>query len=235
MDEMTRRDALKLITASVALAGTAGTVAAQKKPKVEDVMEKGKSLKDVTPAEVEVLFAQRAPELHRKVDNTRDAYFGFIFPITRDDFGAVAQSMEMSEATATVLYKKANAFSTFRPVGQRGGQVTNHILGTSILALRGKDLNTGLDAITDKNLAEIVSDNKDIVLKIADARASWFGRIFFPTAAFSRAIAVFGGKVSSDAIYGLAEKYGFAAKAGNRKTVRGDFGIGVWLTLLGKA
>jgi hypothetical protein len=72
-------------------------------------------------------------------------------------------------------------------------------------------------------------------MEIADARVTWFGRIYFPAAAFSNAIEVFGGKVSPDAIYALAEKYGFAAPAGSRKTVRGDFGIGVWLTLLGSA
>jgi hypothetical protein len=72
-------------------------------------------------------------------------------------------------------------------------------------------------------------------LEIAEIRSSWFGRIFFPAVAFSNAIAVFGGKVTPEAIYELADKYGYSATAGNRKTVRGDFGIGIWLTLLGVA
>ncbi len=225
MDERTRRDALKLIAAGVVLTCTATAAAAQE----------GKSLKDVKPSDVEALFSKRAPELHQKIDETRDAYFGFIFPIPQDDFKTVTQAMGMTDKAATALYKKASALSTFRPAGEEGGQVTNHILGTSILALRGKDLNTGLQSISDKTLAEIVSRDKDLVMKIADARASWFGRIFFPAIAFSNAIAVFGGKVNPDAIYALAEKYKFAAKAGRRKTVRGDFGIGVWLTLLARA
>ena len=74
---------------------------------------------------------------------------------------------------------------------------------------------------------------EDAVMEIAEARVTWFGRIYFPAQAFANAISVFGGKVSADAIYSLAEKYGFSAPAGERKTVRGDFGIGVWLTLLG--
>ncbi len=86
-----------------------------------------------------------------------------------------------------------------------------------------------------KNLAELVLKNEAIVLEIAESRSSWFGRIFFPASAFSNAIAVFGGKVTPEAVYDLASKYGYAATAGNRKTVRGDFGIGVWLTLLGNA
>ena len=64
----------------------------------------------------------------------------------------------------------------------------------------------------------------------------WFGRIDFPAAAaFSNAIGVFGGKLSPDAIHKLSAKYGRTATAGNRKTVRGDFGIGLCLALLGLA
>jgi hypothetical protein len=40
-------------------------------------------------------------------------------------------------------------------------------------------------------------------------------------------------KVSPNSIHALAEKYGYAARAGSRQTVRGDFGIAEWLTLLG--
>ena len=37
-----------------------------------------KSLSAVTSAEVDELFHKHEKELHRKVDGTRDAYFGFI-------------------------------------------------------------------------------------------------------------------------------------------------------------
>jgi hypothetical protein len=74
-----------------------------------------------------------------------------------------------------------------------------------------------------------------VVLEIAEARTTWFGRIFLPATAFANAIAVFGGKVNPDGIYAVAGKHGYAATAGERKTVRGDFGIGVWLALLGRA
>ena len=197
-------------------------------------MSKSKSLSAVTHSEVEHLFAQREQELHRKVDDTRDAYFGFIFPINQQDFQAVAHALELNAETARMLYKRGKAFSTFKP-GGRGGHLTNHIVGSSILAPRGKDLDSGLDSVTDQSLERLVSQHEDAVTEIADARVTWFGRIYFPAAAFSNAIAVFGGKVSPEAIYALAEKYGFAAQAGSRKTVRGDFGIGVWLTLLGTA
>ena len=140
----------------------------------------------------------------------------------------------MGDGAAEALYKKGEAFSTFRPNGQ-GGRITNHIVGASILALRGKDLDTGLGSVTDNSLAGVVLQNENTVMEIAKVRASWFGRIFFPAVAFANAIAVFGGTVSPDALFDLAQKYGFAALAGERKTVRGDFGIGVWLTLLGKA
>jgi len=197
-------------------------------------MERSKSLSAVTRAEVEQLFAKRGDELHRKVENTRDAYFGFIFPVTRDDFLAVARSLHMSADVTEALYEQGKAFSTFRP-GGRGRHITNHIVGTAILALRGKELDTGLASVTDQSLQEIIGEHEDSVLEIAEARATWFGRIFFPAAAFSNAMAVFGGKASPNAVYTLAAQYGFAALAGERQTVRGDFGIGVWLTLLGNA
>lgn len=194
----------------------------------------GSPLSAVTHSQVDTLFDAREKELHQKVDETRDAYFGFIFPINQQDFQAVAHALELDPVAARTLYKRGKAFSTFKPNG-RGGRITNHIVGSSILALRGKDLNSGLGSVTDQNLEQLVSQHEDAVMEIADARVTWFGRIYFPAAAFSNAIAVFGGKVSPDAMYALAEKHGFAASAGTRKTIRGDFGIGVWLTLLGMA
>ena len=103
------------------------------------------------------------------------------------------------------------------------------------MALRGKSLDTGLGSVTDDTLPRIVQEHERAVLDVADARSSWFGRIYFPAQAFSNAIGVFRGKASPEAVYGLAKSYGFAAEAGDRRTVRGDFGIGVWLTLLGFA
>lgn len=192
------------------------------------------SLSAVIHSQVDSLFDTREQELHKKVDETRDAYFGFIFPINQQDFQAVAHALELNPDAARTLFKRGKAFSTFKPNG-RGGRITNHIFGSSILALRGKDLNSGLDSVTDKNLEQLVAQHEDAVMEIADARVTWFGRMYFPAVAFSNAIAVFGGKVSPDVLYALAEKYGFAALAGTRKTIRGDFGIGVWLTLLGTA
>ena len=194
-----------------------------------------KTLEKVSGRDVESLFANKSSDLHRKIDETRDAYFGFIFPITRADFNAVIDALGISSEMARTLYKHGKALSTFQSPDRESGGLTNHIFGTSILALRGKDLDTGLSSVTNKNLAELVQQNEEVVLEIADARSSWFGRIFFPAAAFSNAIGVFGGKVTPEAIYELASKYGYASIAGKRKTVRGDFGIGVWLTLLGKA
>jgi hypothetical protein len=196
--------------------------------------KKSKVLAKVTSSDIEGLFAKRSPELHRKVDATRDAYFGFIFPINREDFKAVSSAFGVRGDAGAALYNSGKAFSTFQARG-RIKTLTNHIFGASILALRGKDLDTGLASVTDESIGKLVSENEDIVLEIASARASWFGRIFFPAAAFSNAIGVFGGKVSPDVIYDLADRYGFAAPAGERKTVRGDFGIGVWLTMLGVA
>jgi hypothetical protein len=191
-------------------------------------------LEAVTASHVSELFSKEERTLHVKVDATRDAYFGFIFPINQADFRAVSDAFGIPHDAARALYRSGREFSTFKPAG-RSGQLTNHIFGASILALRGKSLDTGLSSVTDTNLAEIVRGHEHVVLGIAEARASWFGRIYFPAAAFSNAIAVFGGKISADAVYELAAKYGFAAEAGTRRTVRGDFGIGVWLTLLGLA
>jgi hypothetical protein len=192
------------------------------------------SLSAVTHSQVNDLFDKEEKRLHQKVDETRDAYFGFIFPINQQDFQAFSHALEMTPEAARMLYKRGRSFSTFKPSG-RGSQLTNHIVGSSILALRGKDLNTGLNSVTDETLENLISEREHIVMEIAEARVTWFGRIYFPAAAFSNAISVFGGKVSPDTLYELAKKYGFAAPAGSRKTVRGDFGIGVWLTLLGTA
>ena len=70
-------------------------------------------------------------------------------------------------------------------------------------------------------------------MDIAEIRSTWFGKMYFPAQAFANAISVFGGKVSQEAIYELASKYGYSAMATKRQTVRGDFGIAVWLMLLG--
>ena len=196
-------------------------------------MTKTKLLSEVTHTDVDKMFTQLEQELHRKVDDTRDAYFGFIFPINHQDFQAVASALDVNAQAANTLYKRGKAFSTFKPAGR--GRLTNHIVGASLLALRGLDLNSGLASVTDESLEKLVSQHVEPVMEIAEARVTWFGRIYFPAGAFANAISVFGGKVSPDAFYALAEKHGFAAQAGNRKTVRGDFGIGVWLTLLGTA
>jgi hypothetical protein len=197
-------------------------------------MKRGKDLAEVTAPEVDALFAERARELHAKVDATRDAYFGFIFPVTRRDFHAVIEAFNFDRAAARALYERGTTFSTFHP-RRRRGQITNHIVGGSMLALRGKDLDTGLEAVTDANLEAFIEDNEMAIDEIAEARRSWFGRIFFPAQAFANAIQVFGGRVSPEAIYRIAEEHGFAAAAGERQTVRGDFGIALWLTLLARA
>ncbi|WP_160093671.1 hypothetical protein [Rhodococcus sp. T7] len=192
-----------------------------------------KRLEDVTSRDVETLFASRESDLHRKVDATRDAYFGFIFPITRPDFVAVARAFDLNNEMAKALYSRGTAFSTFRPNG-RLGQITNHIVGSSLLALRDMDLDTGLREVSDETLAALISSNEHTVVEIAEARQSWFGRVFFPAIAFANAIAVFGGSVTPESVWDLAQGYGFAAAAGERQTVRGDFGIAMWLTLLAR-
>lgn len=200
-----------------------------------DQTDRTKSLSKVTARDVKTLYTKQASELHRKIDETRDAYFGFIFPVTRDDLSAVTRALEIPDEATRAIFDHGRAFSTFLINDRDSRKITNHIFGTSVLALRGKPLDTGLSSVTDQNIKEIVKKNQDAVLEIAEARSSWFGRIFFPAAAFSNAIAVFGGKVSEKSLYDVATEYGYAAQAGKRKTIRGDFGIGVWLTLLAVA
>jgi hypothetical protein len=187
-----------------------------------------------TDFDVAQLYRERASELHRKIDETRDAYFGFIFPVNRSDLTEVANALELSPAVAQAIYRDGRAFSTFAPVG-RPGQLTNHIVGATLLALRGKSLDDGLAAVTDESIETLVEQHEATVLEIAAVRASWFGRIYFPAAAFANAIGVFGGRAGPDMLYRLAERYGFAGRAGERATIRGDFGIAVWLTLLARS
>jgi hypothetical protein len=197
-------------------------------------MSEYRALSDVSADDVRGLFADRADDLHRKVDATRDAYCGFIFPVTRGDLASVGGALELSTDAARALYREGTRFSTFRRTA-RGGQITNHIVGASLLALRGQSLDTGLASIDSASLAGVASENKETVLEIAEARAAWFGRIYFPASSFASAITVFGGDVSADSFYSLAKDSGYAAEAGERKNVRGDFGIAVWLTLLATA
>ena len=194
-----------------------------------------KHLNTISIDDVEKLYKVSEKKLHEKIDATRDAYFGFIFPIGRADLAAVSDAFEINPSVAQLIYKKSKSFSTFRAPGSKFGQLTNHIYGASILALRGKSLDTGLSSVSDQTIGKIVSSNEDVVLEIAGIRASWFGRIYFPAQAFCNAIGVFGGKASPDALFQLAKKYGYASTAGARQTIRGDFGIAVWLTLLGRA
>jgi len=194
-----------------------------------------KQLAVVTITDVDRLYAEHAKQMHEKIDATRDAYFGFIFPITRSDLNAVSQAFGLPAEVANHLALKSREFSTFRAPGRKFGQLTNHIYGASILALRGKDLDSGLAGVNDRTLPELVKAEEATVLEIAETRSSWFGRIYFPAQAFANAIGVFGGKVDANTLFDLAEKYGFASNAGARKTIRGDFGIAVWLTMLGRA
>jgi hypothetical protein len=191
-------------------------------------------LSRVTASQVSELFANKSDILNKKIDATRDAYFGFIFPITGADFRSVSEIFGLQPETAQTLAKEGTRFSSFVQANGRKG-LTNHIYGASLLALRGKSLDTGLSSVNDKSVEGLVEDNLHIVLDIAEVRATWFGRIYFPSAAFANAIGVFGGKVSPDAIFKLAQAHSFGAVAGERKTVRGDFGIAVWLMLLGYA
>ena len=196
--------------------------------------DRGRTLDCITAQDVAKLFSAQSKALHIKVDATRDAYFGYIFPVNRHDLTTVSEILGLPPESARALFAEARKFSTFKPRG-RGGEVTNHIYGASILALRGKSLDTGLSTVTDRSLAGMVREYDRTVLEIAEARASWFGRIYFPAQAFSNAIGVFGGKASPESLYDLAQSYSFSAEAGSRRTVRGDFGIAVWLTLLGAA
>jgi hypothetical protein len=192
-----------------------------------------KKINEVTPKDVTTLFSSMEKELHKKVDDTRDAYFGFIFPISLDDFRGVSSVFQLHADTAKELLKVGRKFSSFKKVGRDLGTLTNHIYGASILTLRGRDLNTGLSDVNDKNLGGYVAKNENIVMDIAEIRSTWFGKMYFPAQAFSNAIGVFGGKVSAEAVYELASKYGYSAIATKRQTIRGDFGIAVWLMLLG--
>jgi len=97
-----------------------------------------------------------------------------------------------------------------------------------LLLYRGKQLDTGIGSVTDKNIADLVQKNEEIVLEIAEVRSSWFGRIFFPRLHSLVPLLCSGGKISPDSFYDLACKYGYGATAGDHRTVRGDFGIGVW-------
>lgn len=193
-----------------------------------------KPLNSVIIEDVEKLYKENEKHLHEKIDATRDAYFGFIFPINRSDLLAVSDAFEISPSVAQLIYRKGKSFSTFRSPGSKFGQLTNHIYGASILALRGKSLDTGLDSVTDETLRQLAVDNEDIISEITSIRASWFGKIYFPAQAFSNAIAVFGGKVTPDNLFDFAKNKGYASTAGTRKTIRGDFGIALWLTLLGR-
>lgn len=192
-----------------------------------------KSLCDVSAEDVETLYSKHEKLLRQKIDDTRDAYLGFIFPMDRSDFKAVQAALGISEATGRKLYRLGTDITSFKPNGIGPGTLTNHIVGSSILILRGRSLDTGLASVTDKNLEELVSEYEEIVYEIANARRAWFGKIYFPAIAFSNALKVFGGKVSDDELFRVASIHGFGNFANDRKTIRGDFGIGVWLALLG--
>ncbi len=145
------------------------------------------ALSDVGSREVTELFSNRADELHTKVNATRDAYLGFIFPIGRSDFREVSEIFGLKYDVAQTLYREGSAFSTFRPNGGTG-HLTNHIMGASFLALRGKSLNEGLNTVDNKSLPGVIKGNERVVLEVAQTRSSWFGRIYFPSVAFANAI-----------------------------------------------
>jgi hypothetical protein len=191
--------------------------------------------REVSASKVGELWSKNKDELHSKIDSTRDAYFGFIFPVDAADVDKLSAIFGFSAEVGASLTHAARDHSTFRRNRNGEGQLTNHITGAFLLLMRGKTLDTGLSAVTDNTLRSLVEKNIDTVFAIAEARASWFGRIYFPSIAFANAISVFGGKVSAGAFYDLAESYGQSASAGARQTVKGDFGIAVWLTLLGRA
>jgi hypothetical protein len=178
------------------------------------------------------LYQSDGDSLHRKIDETRDAYFGFIFPVTRSDLYAVASALGVQPSTADAIFSEGRSFSTFAPEGRRPTEITNHIVGATLLAARGKNLDDGLGSVDDKTVVELVRERESEVLEVAAARSEWFGRIYFPCQAFANALGVFGGRVSPEAFFALGQQYGYAARAGKRQTVRGDFGIAVWLTLL---
>jgi hypothetical protein len=194
-----------------------------------------KMLNSVSVADIDQLYAKKSDEMHRKVDQTRDAYFGFIFPVNKADLLTVAGALGIQGDVARRLYTLGRSFSTFKAPGAKATGITNHIVGTSLLALRHESLDKGLARVTDATLASLVAEHEDIIGEIAEARASWFGRIFFPVVSFCNALNVFGAQVGPKALFEVADSHGAAAMAGQRQTIRGDFGIAVWLTLLGKA
>jgi hypothetical protein len=67
--------------------------------------DKGSTLSEVSPDDVDDLFTNSADELQRKVDETQDAYMRFIFPIGRRDFCLVADTLEINTNTAQTLFK----------------------------------------------------------------------------------------------------------------------------------
>ena len=192
-----------------------------------------KALCDITSKDVESLYAKYEKQLRQKIDDTRNAYLGFIFPMDRSDFKSVQTALGIDEATGRKLYRLGTDITSFKPNGVGPGTLTNHIVGSSILALRGRSLDTGLSSVTDDNLAELISEYEETIYEIANARRTWFGKIYFPAIAFSNALKVFGSKVSDDELFRVASIHGFGNFANDRKTIRGDFGIGVWLALLG--
>jgi hypothetical protein len=135
-------------------------------------MKNLKKLAEVLPKDVTALFSSMEKEMHKKVDETRDAYFGFIFPISLDDFRGISSVFQLNADTTKELLKAGRSFSSFKKVGRGTATLTNHIYGASILTLRGRDLNTGLADVTDKNIAEYVSKNEHIVMDIAEIRSS---------------------------------------------------------------
>lgn len=112
-------------------------------------------LSTVSTDDVASLFAERTNELHSKVDATRDAYFGFIFPVDRRDLNNISDALGLSPEVARSLYQHGTSFSTFSLDGRRR-QITNHIVGSSLLALRGKDLDTGLSSVTSESVEGLV-------------------------------------------------------------------------------
>ena len=68
-----------------------------------DSRESLNSLCDVTPKDVETLYSNHEKQLRQKIDATRDAYFGFIFPMERGDFKAVQSALGIDEATGRKL------------------------------------------------------------------------------------------------------------------------------------
>ena len=81
--------------------------------------EKLTALERVSASDVENLFVAKERELHRKVDATRDAYLGFIFPINRSDFQGVA-GFGYPSRNREVLYRKGKAFSTSKRAADKG-------------------------------------------------------------------------------------------------------------------